>query len=556
MEGFLDFAHAIDLVFRTLAYEESPEKDEKDDPRQSAIPEIKLMSWREWTSASYLPVFYRASHSAIDVLIDEYKGLGGSNAAPSLQPKIRNDATARESRQSLNRGQASLPTRVRINSLPAQCLLSSIFDVEGGSIRTRPLVIVRPFKVLAIHSEEINAKMDEIERLLAINRKTQELSEIAADEGLQPDNHSEGTSDRNEGSRQGDDGACPIIEHANDVSSDGEPHSSRRPSLSKDMFHFDGTNLAEFDFSVIEEAANDFRCVVDFVNETLQPVRSYLHGAPSSVNFNNIWHLFATGSLIYVKDRSTPQKIWKVIQATGGRKYLDDPGSGIPDWETKWSPFVIDCYYVDFDGTNFVRINSQFTIEKFNDSMPIAGLQIMPLEVAERLLSGVKRDEFRERGEQFLTFLTPQYRYYQGTTLTQSPCGNTLFTQNKHDYDSHRLFVEQVESQVVVDFGRGIQANPDWAPQTREVDLWKSDSAEFEYFISGREVERDHMWDSRVSEEFLRKEEVKRQRWNKNGEKPEGDDLLLLPERVYGYVLRTRSWSRSTTSSLTEEIAS
>ena len=282
MEGFLDFAHAIDLVFRTLAYEESPEKDEKDDPRQSAIPEIKLMSWREWTSASYLPVFYRASHSAIDVLIDEYKGLGGSNAAPSLQPKIRNDATARESRQSLNRGQASLPTRVRINSLPAQWLLSSIFDVEGGSNRLRPLVIVRPFKVLAIHSEEINAKMDEIERLLAINRKTQELSEIAADEGLQPDNHSEGTSDRNEGSRQGDDGACPIIEHANDVSSDGEPHSSRRPSLSKDMFHFDGTNLAEFDFSVIEEAANDFRCVVDFVNETLQPVRSYLHGAPGS----------------------------------------------------------------------------------------------------------------------------------------------------------------------------------------------------------------------------------------------------------------------------------
>ena len=204
MEGFLDFAHAIDLVFRTLAYEESPEKD---DPRQSAIPEIKLMSWREWESASYPPVFYRKSHSAIDVLIDEYKGLGGPNAAPSLQPKIRNDATARESRQSLNRGQASLPTRVRINSLPAQCLLSSIFDVEGGSIRTRPLVIVRPFKVLAIHSEEINAKMDEIERLLAINRKTQELSEIAADERLQPGTDSEGKSGRNEGTHQGDDDA-------------------------------------------------------------------------------------------------------------------------------------------------------------------------------------------------------------------------------------------------------------------------------------------------------------------------------------------------------------
>jgi hypothetical protein len=257
VEGFLEFAHAIDLLFRTLAYEESPEKD---DPRQPAIPEIKLMSWREWTSANYHTDVYKKSHSAVDVLIDEYNGLGGSNAAPSLQPKTRNDATARESRQSLNRGQASLPTRVRINSLPAQYLLSSIFDVESGSKRLKPLVIVRPFKVLAIHSEEINAKMDEIERLLAINRKTQELSEIAADEGLQPDNHSEGTSGRNEESRQGDDDACPIIEHANDESSDGEPHSSRRPSFSKDMFRFDGTNLAEFDFSIIEEAANDFRC--------------------------------------------------------------------------------------------------------------------------------------------------------------------------------------------------------------------------------------------------------------------------------------------------------
>jgi len=175
----------------------------------------------------------------------------------------------------------------------------------------------------------------------------------------------------------------------------------------------------------------------------------------------------------------------------------------------------------------------------------------MPLAVAERLLPDVNRDEFRKRGEQFLTFLTPQHRYYQGTTLTQSPCGDMLFTGHKSDYDSHRLFVERVESQVVIDFERGIQANPDWAPPNREVDLWKSDSAEFEDRASKIDVERDNIWDSRVSEEFLEKEEVKRQRWNKNDELPDGDDLLLLPGRVYGFLLRTRTWGEFTTLSLT-----
>lgn len=546
VEGFLDFAQAIDLMLKTIAHEEYTTED---DPRQPAIPEIKLVSWKEWESIGFMLELHTKHHWAINVLIDEYKGIGGSNSLSFLQPGIHSESTTKESRQSLNRGQASLPTRIRINSLPAQYLLSTIFDVEGGANRVDPLVLVRPFKALSIHIKEINAKMDEIELLLAERREEQEVAEIGADEGLQSGDGSEGTSGHVEGPRQRDDDACSIADNAK--SSNVEAKSPRDSRFEKNMFNFTGTNLAEFDLSIIEEAANDFRCVVDFVNETLQPVRSYLHNEPSSVNFNNIWHLFVTGSLVYIKDRSTPQKIWKVIQATGGRRYLDEPGTGISDWETKWSPFVVDCYYLDFDGTNFTRVNRQFTIERSNDSMPITGLQIMPLAVAERLLPDVNRDEFRKRGEQFLTFLTPQHRYYQGTTLTQSPCGDMLFTGHKSDYDSHRLFVERVESQVVIDFERGIQANPDWAPPNREVDLWKSDSAEFEDRASKIDVERDNIWDSRVSEEFLEKEEVKRQRWNKNDELLDGDDLLLLPGRVYGFLLRTRTWGEFTTLSLT-----
>jgi hypothetical protein len=95
------------------------------------------------------------------------------------------------------------------------------------------------------------------------------------------------------------------------------------------MNSFLGSNWDVLDTSEIQEALEDFRCLARFVNETLQPVRTYLQTEPTSVNFNDLWHLFITGSLVYVKDKSTPQKVWRVIQATGGRRYAQEPGSQI-----------------------------------------------------------------------------------------------------------------------------------------------------------------------------------------------------------------------------------
>jgi hypothetical protein len=579
VNGFLDFAQAIDLVLKTITDEEQNQESDSEPDRFSATPEIKFMSWKEWLRAGSGQSIPMRSHSAIDVLIEEYQERERFNSSSSLQPRIHKDTTASESRQNLD----SLPSRIRINSIPAQRILGSILDGEDHwRRREEPVVILRPFKILSGHSAEIKAKMVEIEQILAERRKEQEKSETAADEVPEPTNdikgapsHGDvscqgfhdadsaienvndikGTPSHDEVSCQRDQDTCSAIENANEDDISNTDTQSQTQSIYYPVGFFEGTNWAEVNLSAIEEAANDFRCVVDFINKILQPVQSYLQNEPSSVNFNNIWHLFTTGSLVYIKDRSTPQKVWKVIQAIGGRRYLREPRTSITDWETKWSPFVIDCYYLDFDGTNFMRVYRQFTIEMFDGSMPIAGLQIMPLAVAERSLSGIERDEFRRRGEQFLTYLKPQFRYYQGTTLTQSPCGDPLFTQEEGEYGPRRLFTEQVRSQVVVDFERGIQANPDWAPPSSEVDLWKVSVDEFEDDFETQDIRTENLWDSRVSEEFLNREEFKRQRWNKGEEMPEGDDLLLLPARVFGYILRTRSWGMSTLSS-TEKIMS
>ena len=540
MAGFLDVAHAIDLMLKTIAYEEQDSRQKEG--RVIAKPEIKRMSWEEWQAASKVQdsgvTANALAHSAVDVLYEEPQVAGTFAETSFLRRSRGSGATAMESRQnSSSKEQYPLPSRISINSDPAKRMLGSIFDINFHPGRALPVVIMRPFKALAIHRREINAKLSEVERIYAERLKDSEVSKTTENVS--------GTACKDEAHRPANgDNNSTIEDPKEDHSQKTETQSLAQPQTPDAMFTFTGTNWSVLNLSQIKEALDDFRCVASFVNETLQPVQDYLQNEPTSVNFNNLWHLFRTGSLVYVKDKLTPQKIWKIVQACGGRKYLSEP-DGVRDWETKYSPFVVHCYYLDFDGTNFVRINRQFTIEVFEDSMPIAALQIMPLAVAERLMPGVNRAESRKRGEQFLTYRTPQYRYYQGNTLTRSPCGDQLSKNNEYDYGSHRLFTEQVESQVVVDFERCIQANPEWGPMSIEIDLWKSDSAEYHTVLADPNIDKDNIWDSRASEELLRLEDIKQQQWNRGDALPEEDDLLLLPGRVFAYVLRTRSWGKS-----------
>jgi hypothetical protein len=547
VDGLLEIARAIDLMLKTIAYEEPPPFSHR--ARVIAKPEIRPMSWIEWTAESFqISQDRRKAYSAIDVLVEEptqrrnqpLPFFARSGAGKAAESAVRQNP--------IDKQEGPLPTRIRINSLPVRQILISLCDVDWFHFRSPAPVIIRPFKVLAIYSNEINARLADVERTYTERHNIPAKFRKAANEP--PKNEKDHDIDRASHEdetlhQEKDDGSVNIERAAeNDMSKLDDRPPAQEPPF-QGMNHFEGGNWDALTLSEHKEVLDDFRCLAQFVNETLQPVRTYLQDEPTSVNFNDIWHLFTTGSLVYVKDKSTPQKIWRVVQATGGRRYMKEPESEIRDWDTKHSPFVVDCYYLDFNGTDFVRVYRQFTIEMFEDFTPIAGLQIMPLAVAERLLSGFNGADFRRQGEQFLTYLTPQYRYYQGTTLTRSPQGDPLFRETE-DGRRHRLFAEKVESQVVIDFERGIQANPEWGPHETEHDFGKADPAEYDDI--DEVTEKDSLWDVRVSDEFLRKEEIKRQRWNKSDALPEGDDLLLLPGRMVGYILRTRSWGRFSSS--------
>lgn len=524
--------------------------------RQIATPSIQHMSWKQWSSRRRRRSFDTLDYSAIDVLDEEAQPRILATRRRTLLSAISNGVSGSSNGQihahsrgdGASIGSKPLPSRVRINSLPIKRILDSMCDDDLLIDRyTDALIIVRPFKLLSHNEGEIRERMGEIESLHQERLNLQAALERSADQGVPAsgtevlDTVNENIPDEN-ATTNNEGGAGRPATDDEDQEEDDRSSLSRRSIAVVARLFGTGTDWSKLADAEIKEARDDFRCLVRFIDETLMPVRRYLQAQPKDVNFDNIWHLYSAGSLVYVRERSIPQKIWKIVQATGGRRYQSEPMDRIPGWESKFSPCVLDCYHLDFDGTKFVRVYHRFTIEVFEEPVLVSNLQVMPLAVAEKAgLANV--EHLRRRGMEFLSYTKPsssQHREYHGVTITHSPSGEPLYRKYPDEIGSQRLFTERVDSQVVVDFERAIRANPEWGPVSNDIDLFKIDPAELEG--GPDDVEKDHVWDARASDDLLKKEQEKWQRWDKYETSPEGDDVLMFPNRVFGYVLRTRSW--------------
>ena len=542
LDGFLDTAQAIDLILKSITYEEPPtvqsETATRLTPREIAKPELKRMSWEEWRKTGLgKGDGTREHHSAIDILCEEPQPRWALGRSTLTKASRSSDSATTESGQNVqNKEDGLLPHRIRINSVPAKRILDSLCDDQLAFRNdTDPLIIFRPYKILIHKKDEIKAKMHELEQRYTDRLNMNESATCSTD----LDRDRSGTSSREQSYSD-----TNIKE--DDKNDEENADFLAKREFPQGMIFFTDTDWNILTFSEIKEAVDDFRCLVRFIDEIVQPARNYLRSQPPTVHFSNIWHLFPAGCLIYCRQSSTPQKIWRVIQATGGRRYMSRPdrtsAADTSDWTTRYSDFTLDCYYLDFDGINFIRVCHRFTIERFEKPMLIEALPVMPLADAEKRLSGVDREIFRERGKQFIDYTKPQYRYYEGFTVTHSPCGEPLCKLSEDGVTSQRLFTERVESQVVVDFERGIQANPGLGPVEEAAECCEIDDAELEDVMES--TERDDVWDKVTTDILLRNEQAKQQRWSKGDAKPEGDDLLLLPDRIFGFILRTRRWGK------------
>lgn len=257
-----------------------------------------------------------------------------------------------------------------------------------------------------------------------------------------------------------------------------------------------------------KEAIRDLRCLVSFIDQYLVPFRKTLRTS-SEVYFTQLWHLFMPGSPIYVKDKAIPQKVWRVIQGTGGRRNMLESSFSSSNqqlklgssFQKKCNPFVLDCYYIDWNGNRYIRIHKQFAIEEFSDLQAIASLPILPFRTAAQQ-GLINRNELLVRADQFIECIKPTYCYYSGRSMSLAPDGHRLRQPDPYSSDMGTVMTlsEYVESPVMVDFERGLQSIPDWAPDVQESSLSTTPREELSGDANHQFVEDDRVWDVRIAE--------------------------------------------------------
>ena len=584
-----------------------------------AIPDLAFMSSEEYEKEKGRPVPASHYAIDVLIEKPSQAHQGGNEWSPhsagvSLEPATPN-AFGRSSGGSLQ----DLPERIRINSNPVKNIVDSYCNRALRYQPGYPLVMQRPYKALAYHETAIRRHLADLEQKWGPRRMsapTQTSANSGDDNGSsrgaspsdqsgsrpddmnekvsKPENiksHSVGNGSKRETNRrwttdhfskdraktqnQKEDnqtqlppgwgrqkdyfGRTYYTHHVTKLMTWTRPRSEATTSTRKDQqtLRVDDTEEeADSDPQLdSEEAMNDLRCLVRFMDEYIKPVRDQVQQpGQRTVRFSELWHLFQPGQLIYVRDRDVPQKVWRVLQTTGGRRYLrppypDEMPTGMPPRKSRnngYSDFLVDCYSLDYDGSRFAPTFNSFPIPKFDDTLPIDSLPVFPVSIAqkEQILDKVA---LMARGQQFVQCTKVCHRYYSGRSLVRNGNGAALpFRSDSVDERAQMLISESIEGEVMIDFDRAFQRNPDWLPIFHELKPSVMDSRECEEDETDpfeEKVEQDDPWDKRRRDEYINGDELKLYPWPKEVE-PSGDDLLLLPNRVFGFVLRSRKWGK------------
>ncbi|KAK2007485.1 hypothetical protein LZ32DRAFT_50776 [Colletotrichum eremochloae] len=489
--------------------------------RTASTPIIRKMTWNEY--ASKAPVMN--SESVIDLLIEEapfpYRRDADRPKPTVLRPRLN--------------GIPTLPPQLSIKSLPLRRILSTLTDETLNTDYSSRLQFFRPYKMFACFESDIRRRFLEIKELC--NEPTGPPLGIDTDLDLdKPTN----TVDVTE---------IPPEENLSEEERDDIIFTSR----------YDWKNLTAEER---KEAVSDLGVLISFIDEYILPLRDEIEKADDfQLHFQELWYLFFPGSIVYVKDPGVPQKLWRVLRSVGGN-FGPPPGRlsnshqrlGGMTSAAKRLPLVLDCYHLDFDGSNFVRVRKRFQVEHFEDFSSVSALPIIPLNFAAK--DGfIDIEAISKRGKEFISYTKWSYGYYTGRSLIHEPEGTTLSHPQKGGIGSSMVLSEAIESPVVVDFERCLREVPSWKPGRTAKELpgiYDDEVADLRQSPPPPGLlppgpppgnDDDRSWDTRLAEKVLNYTDQTQPIELHGRDAPSGDDVLLLPNRAFAFILRTRKWA-------------
>ncbi|EFQ34616.1 uncharacterized protein GLRG_09760 [Colletotrichum graminicola M1.001] len=431
-------------------------------------------------------------------------------------------------------GIPALPPRLRIKSLPLKRILFTLTDGALNMHGPSGLTFSRPYKMFACFESQIRRRLSEIQTLC--NEPAGPALVMDTDLDLNKPTNTV-------------------------IVAEFPPQETLTQEEREDIIFTSGYDWKYLTAEEREEAASDLGVLISFIDEYISPLRNAIRDADDfQVHFQELWHLFYPGSIAYVKDPGVPQKLWRVVRSSGGKFSPRLPNGfrkrgGLAGGD-KWLPLLLDCYYLDFDGNNFVRILKTFQVDHFEGLSGVSALPIIPLNFAVR--DGfVDVDTISKRGEDFISYTKWSYSYYRGRSLIHEPEGAALCHPQKDTIDSLTVLSEAIESPVVVDFDRCLRAIPTWRPGrtsrglSRVLDERGGDLRQPPEPpgspglppVSPPGYDDDGIWDVRLAEKVLKYTDPTQPAELHGQDPPSGDDVLLLPNRVFAFILRTRKWA-------------
>ena len=594
---------------------------EADEPRLPAIPQLHYVEWSEFKN-KYVG---EKQDYAIEVLVGEAKYYHQRfEEERKDRQKLKNHSNDRDPLITGHEKSSRLPERIRINSKPILLIMNQVDPMHRSKY---PIVMLRPFKPLIYHEVRIreiyqrlvtkwgsaergNGTEQPVEPTVTNYVGNNTVSAVSeGDSGSVPAESEAGSELEAVPSHlvgSGEHTLSPPDETATrstriypsftaknlqslpsnpnnpierNAIMEAEEHSAKSEIGSERICDEEAEDLADS-----PEALRDLCCLIEFIDVELRPVvDSYCNMTSQKTPFCDLWHLFKPGDLIYgppgnrifdmiLRDGVTMpqggpndvfQEVWRVANTTGGRPHLQAAKEKSRFGHTEASglrstidPFFITAVFVDFNGIRFVNQSFRFTISPFEGERDIASLEIYPLRYASQV--DELKDKWRSRGEAFREYTTFKYRYYAGKTLTCAP--NGAYTPEL-DYPKH---AENIDSQVVVDFGEAFAAHPTWRSSWESLILDHGGASEgfsedydtsywqdrarkrLDYQIED-DIYDDGDIDTKLMEEYVERDPLQtgylHKRSNANDALDESH-LMLLPNRVFAFVMKSRKWGR------------
>lgn len=513
---------------------------DRSNSEESSLPSIPKLHRVKWTEFKTKSVGEKQTY-AIEVLEGpaKYWYQFREQAHPTTGALAEDDGD-----QSLSSvGDAGIrtrtPDRIRINSNPLRLILAHLSD---SPFTPGSEVMLRPFKLLVYYEKSIRETLVKLE-------------------------HKWGDIDRNKSSEQ------PL--QNDDSNEDGRlDKSDPNPTT------------AEIMDSV--EALRDLRCLIEFIDHDLRPTMDILKDdSCQKVRFEDLWHIFQPGVEVYSppdgRRESEPmhakmyQELGRVLNTSDGRPKLTHHPKDLPSTVPLWKigHFYIHCYYLDFNGSIFGPVSYMPSIVPFEGERDIRSLKVYPLRFAADA-SGI-RDRLRRRGEKFLELINSQPRYCRGKTLTCQPDGSPLRRESveQPEFREPTNPPQLVDSEVIVDFKDAVQRIPGYSPRFTwkflpridltllddrcPVEYWHDQERSNTITLSFDEIYYDPLIDVLLTEDYRETDSILKNHWRFEPIQSadlQDKDLILLPERVLGFVLRDNRYGEYRDTPLSDESCS